>query len=224
MITLTQATPSTWRDGDGTVAEQYHALVHWVLSSGNPSAPESKSIGVTSCSPGAGVSTVAANLAMAAANACDRPVLLLDLSLTRPALARQLQMMGDLGLRAALADESNPSECAKASPVPNLSLLAAHEACTPQSLKLDGGRVHQLLRSLEHNFGFIIVDLPPAESGLCFAAVSALSGVLLVVEAERTQFDAAYRAKQRLTHANATLLGVILNERSHRSNWLDASS
>jgi len=177
---------------------------------------------VTSCAKGAGASTVAANLAMAAAQTCDRRVLLLDLSSTRPALAKWLDMSGDLGLYDALAGDSHPSECAKASPITNLSLLAVNEANTPRSLKMDGGRVHQLLRSLEHDFGFIVVDLPPAQSGLCFAAAGALSGVLLVMETERTNCDAAYHAKQRLIHANAALLGVILNEHSHRSNWLDS--
>ena len=224
MNTLTQGTPSARRDGPGAgaVAEQYQALVHWLQSGGNASATEPKTIGVTSCERRAGVSTVAANLAVAAARTCDRPVLLLDLSSTRPALAKRLEMAGDLGLRAALAGDSHPSECVKASPIANLSLLAVNEACAPRTLSMDGGRLHQLLRSLERDFGFIVVDLPPAESGLCFAAVGALSGVLLVMEAERTLCDAAYRAKQRLIHANAVLLGVILNEHSHRSHWLDA--
>jgi Mrp family chromosome partitioning ATPase len=165
---------------------------------------------------------VAANLAMAAAHTCDRPVLLLDLSTTRPALAKRLDLSGDLGLRAALAADSQPSACVKQSPIANLSLLAVNDACDPQVLSMDGGQIHQLLRSLENDFGFIVVDLPPAESGLCFAAVGALSGVLLVMEAERTHSDAAYRAKQRLIHGNAALLGVILNEHSHRSHWLDS--
>jgi Mrp family chromosome partitioning ATPase len=185
-------------------------------------ATEAKTIGVTSCAPRAGVSTVAANLALAAAQAIVRPVLLLDLSSTRPVLAERLNVSGDLGLRAALAGDVRPGECVKASPTANLFLLGANEAGAPQQLSLDGGRIYQLLQALEPDFRFIVVDLPPADSALCFAVAGALSGVLLVMEAQRTRYEAAVRAKQRLRYANASMLGVILNEQSDGlPSWLD---
>jgi Mrp family chromosome partitioning ATPase len=50
-----------------------------------------------------------------------------------------------------------------------------------------------------------------------------LDGMLLVMESERTNPEAALRAKQRLIHANARFLGVILNKhRQHLPSWLDA--
>jgi protein-tyrosine kinase len=226
MITLTRDSASARRAvGGGIVAEQYHSLVHWVRNADNTSASACKTIGVTSCGVGAGVSTVAANLAVAAAQGCDRPVLLLDLGGTRSILATRLSMSGDLGLRRALQSDARPSQYAIASPISNLSLLAVNEAGAGPALCSDGGQVASLLNELEHDFGFIVVDLPPVDSGLCFAVSGILNGVLLVIESQRTSSAAAVRAKQRLVHANAAVLGVILNKHSRElPNWLDARS
>lgn len=223
MLTLMRsrvsAKPDTCVD---TVDEHFCGLVHWIRSTGNATAVEAKTIGVTSCAQGAGVSTVAANLALAAAQTCDRPVLLLDLSGTRPMLATYLAMSGDLGLREALAPDSRPCECVKPSPIHNLSLLAVNEVGTPKALSIDGHQVNRLLSELEPDFDLIVVDLPPADSGLCFGVAGMLSGVLLVIESQCTRSDTAVRAKQRLIHANAAVLGVILNKHSDDlPNWLN---
>ncbi len=134
-------------------------------------------------------------------------------------------MFGDLGLAAALSGEQRPSACAKTSPLANLSLLALtlDDEVAYQALTRDGSRVYELLRSLEGDFGFIVVDLPPTDSGLCFSTAGTLNGVLLVMEAQRTHSAEAARAKQRLIHANAAVLGVILNKQAQElPGWLDA--
>jgi Mrp family chromosome partitioning ATPase len=197
------------------VQEQYYGLFHWLQSIGTPAVSDAKTIGVTSCGPRAGVSTVAANLALAAAAAGKQPVLLVDLSGSHSLLADRLNMSGDLGLRAALASDARPAECVKESPVANLHLLAARDAAA-DSLSMDVGRLQQLLGRLESDYRFIVVDLPPADSALCFAVAGAMSGVLLVMDTDQTRYEAALRAKQRLLYANAALLGVILNEHSFR--------
>ena len=211
---LTQARDSTSAKpgvSGGIVAEQYHALVHWIRSSQGVTAVDARTIGITGCARGTGVSTVAANLAVAAAQSCDRPVLLLDLSGTRPLLATRLAMSGDFGLRRALSSDSRPGQCVTASAIPNLSLLAISEPGFLMTASSDGRQVDDLLSDLKRDFCFIVVDLPPVDSGLCFAMSGALDGVLLVIEAQRTQGESAARARQRLIHANAAVLGVILN-------------
>ena len=79
------------------------------------------------------------------------------------------------------------------------------------------------MRSLENDFGFIVADLPTVESSLCFVSAGLLSGVLLVMEAERTRSDIAARANQRLVDARANVLGIVLNKHpQHLPNWLEA--
>ncbi len=224
MITLTPDAAARSADGCdlvGRVAEHYYSLAHW-LRSRNGSG-ESTLVGVTSCTHGSGVSTVAANLAVAAAYRSDRPVLLVDLTGKRPQLAARLSISGELGLERALAANADPSECVRATPIANLSMLAESDGRAFESMCLDSTQQTVMLRALERDFGLIIVDLPPTDSGLCFATAGTLSGVLLVIEAKRTQSEAALRAKQRLIHANAAVLGIILNKHSRDlPAWLDA--
>jgi Mrp family chromosome partitioning ATPase len=229
MTTLTQAAAaaSSQRGGTGgAIAEQYYALANWLRPSGEAeafgeSAIAPKSIGVTSCIHGAGTSTVAANLAIAAATTGNLPVVLVDLSGHPSRIARQFSLSGDLGLEAALQSDLPPAACAKATPIENLSLLALGERSRLSSF--DGNRIVDLLRQLERDFAFLVIDLPPTDSGLCFSTVGTLNGVLLVMDGQRTQGQAALRAKQRLIHANAAVLGVILNNHAHDlPQWLHA--
>lgn len=224
MISATEASAAAKRGGGGAVAEQYHALVQWIGSASNASGVESKTIGVTSCSRGAGVSSVAANLAVAAAQSCGGRALLLDLSGSRPVLARRLNLAGKRGLLDALARPDEAGECVCETPIENLWLLAAPEtAAGGTNLGVESSRVYRLLHELERDFRFIVIDLPPTDSGLCFATAGTLNGVILVTESERTHCEAAMRAKQRLIHANAAVLGVILNKHSGSlPSWLDA--
>jgi Mrp family chromosome partitioning ATPase len=225
MITLTQdsVATSTQRGGtSGAVAEQYYALANWLRpTSGSARDSEPKAIGVTSCAAGAGVSTVSANLAIAAARTGNQPVLLVDLSGRRSQIAAQLGLSGDLGLEAAIAGDLPAAECVKATPIENLSLLALSERSLLSSF--DGNRLVALLHELERDFSFLVIDLPPTDSGLCFSMVGTLNGVLLVMDGQRTHGQIAVRAKQRLIHANAAVLGVILNNHARDlPRWLDA--
>ena len=215
MSTITQELGSVLVNGDaceGTIADQYYALIHWLRPANDASAVAFKAVGVTSCARGAGVSTVALNLAMVAAKNCDQPVLLLDLSTAHSTFPARLGIYSDPGLHDALAGGPRPGENAAATPIRNLSLLAANRFGPGHALSVDGRRLGDMLQALKQEFGFIVVDLPTVESSLCFAASAALNGVLLVMEAERTSFEAAARAKRRLMQANATILGAILNK------------
>lgn len=231
MITLTQdsAAASTRRGGNGgAVAEQYYALAHWLRpapeSTGSGSdAAAAKSIGITSCVRGAGVSTVAANLAIAAARTSDRPVLLVNLSGRKSPLAGELAVASDSGLGAVLSGQAQPKERVVQTRVTNLSYLGSNDLPHSPLLSIEGGRVVQVIRELECDFGLLVIDLPPTDSGLCFSTVGTLDGVLLVMDGQRTQSAPAARAKQRLIHANAAVLGIILNQHTRDlPRWLDA--
>jgi Mrp family chromosome partitioning ATPase len=207
----------------GAVAEQYYALVHWLRAGGDIGAVAPKTLGVTSCARGAGVSTVAMNLAAAAAQSSERPVLLLDLSAVR--LAPQAH---DRSVVSGDRDTPNGPgglyERVEASSIPNLSVLRVDET-VHFALGCECRGVADLVRSLEDAFGFIVVDLPNTESSICFTSAGLLHGVLLVIESERTDCRAAARAKQVLNQARANVLGVILNKHvRHLPRWLEKSN
>jgi Mrp family chromosome partitioning ATPase len=205
------------------VAEEYYSLVYLLRPVGESSAGACKTVGITSCATSAGVSTVAANLAIAAAHACQQPVLLLNLSGTPNLLGGRFAPRQGMGLRDALDCGHRLRACAEASPIPNLSVLSVSEPDDSVALSMDGRRVPELLRAVEQDFSFVVVDLPTTDSGLCVATAACVDGILLVLESERTNSEAAHRAKQRLSYANAKLLGVIFNKHcAHVPKWLDS--
>ena len=80
--------------------EHYRALADRLRLTQSSSAVQT--IGLTSCSPREGVSTVAANLAITAAAMFDRPVLLVDANFLRPALRRMFRLRQGPGLADVL--------------------------------------------------------------------------------------------------------------------------
>ncbi len=228
MLTLTQASAaaSSRRGGkDGPVAEQYYSLAHWLCPAEGRevNTATAKSVGVTSCRPGAGVSTVATNLAVAAAQLGIAPAVLVDLSGKPSGLAAKLSLSQDLGLSRALSGMAPVRECVCGTPIENLSLLAMDQAAASSLSSYDGARLVEMLYELEREFSFVVVDLPPTDTGLCFSLAGILSGVLLVMDGQSTPGHLATRAKHRLQHANAALLGVILNNHTRDlPSWLDA--
>jgi Mrp family chromosome partitioning ATPase len=224
MITLTSTAArsnAALADRPARVSDEYYSLVHWLRTVGIASGVAPRLLGVTSCTRGSGVSTVAANVAIAAAQISEEPVLLLDLTGSQGVPRGELGRSGDDHLSDSPADPWS-NQRVRPTSVANLSVLSVASAAEPPGGALDAGRIHDLLEGLENDFGFVVVDLPAVESSLCFVAAGLLNGVLLVMEAERTRGHVAARAKQRLIDANANLLGVILNKHpQHVPSWLE---
>ena len=186
-------------------ADPFCVMADWLRSACRPAAAAPKCIGMTSCTNGAGVTSLAQSLAMAAARTRDQSVLLLDLSgrdNARPRPAAQCEATRESTLRANVEPTS----------VKNLSLLSVADVLDLRAVAADKNCIADLLRTLENDFETIFVDLPPVSSSLCFETAGLLGGMLLVMESERTPRDVAVRAKQRLLDAGAAVLGVILNK------------
>jgi Mrp family chromosome partitioning ATPase len=69
---------------------------------------------------------------------------------------------------------------------------------------------------------WVMFDAPHINSYDDSIALAArVDGVIMVVEAEKTRWEVAEHAKQRVENSNGKILGVILNKRqSHIPDWL----
>ena len=225
MITVssTLVQPSIPRSIPGTSSTgRFRNLAHRLRALSESSSASLSTVGVTSCARGEGVSAIAANLAVAAAEGVHRPVLLVDLNFANPAQARIFGLTGNLGLRDALTAAAPLTDCPKATSIANLSLLAPSAAHELDASTIDPQQIRDMLDALQPDYELIIVDLPPAtEASPSVATAGSLSGVLLVLEAERTRCEVAERAMRRLENAQANVLGVVLNKRpEHIPAWL----
>jgi succinoglycan biosynthesis transport protein ExoP len=171
----------------------------------------SRSLLVTSTSPGEGKSLVASNLAMSLGQIGDR-VLLIDADMRKPRVHEIFDVPQEPGLSNLLVGNAKTSEALRKAGPSGLWLLPAGRI-PPNAVELLGSqRFHEFLRSLAADFEWVVIDSPPVMA-VADAAVVAHSAtdVLFVVGAEMTARQAAQRAIERLQQARARMLGAVLN-------------
>ena len=206
------------------LSAHYRALVQHIQAT-NLSAPANQAIetlGITSSARGAGVSTVAFNVAVAAAQADIGPVLLVDADITKKVNRRLIRVLPGFGLADAMANAVDPMDCVVNTPIESLSIVAGRGKTKHDHLTFDPFKAAELLGEFKCNFKLVIVDFPaPTELNGSIYLAGKLDGVVLVIESELSDGRIALRTKQQLVEANANLLGVVLNkQRKHVPNWL----
>ncbi len=172
-----------------------------------------RSVGITSCLPGEGVTTIASNLAIAAAQEIAAPVLLIDANCQHPSLHKVFAIDTQEGLSDVLLDMRGPLEVIVPSPFAHLSLMLPGQLSGLEGAELDDDVAEGALDVLTDVFDLTIVDLPPiGQSTTCNLLASQLDGVLLVIENGRVEKHTAQRACQTLLESATRLLGVVYNK------------
>ena len=195
--------------------KHYRAILRQLEWPDNGSSDALQTLGITSCAPRAGVSTVAAQLAVAAASSkTDRRILLIDTNLESPSLQHTFGVNLQPGLAESLSDTRQLAEAIQPSSVPNLSLLTAGSLNGDSASSIQLTRAARLIAELPEQYDLTVFDLPPAQSSAAIRTAGVLDGVLLVLEADRTYGEAARRTTELLSRAGVRMLGVVLNHRS----------
>ncbi len=172
-----------------------------------------KTVGLISCRGGEGVSTLAARLAVRAAELNSGNVLLVDANLARPAIEDTFEMPRGVGFSDVLLDHCELSEAVRPTHMARLCVLAAGQRSAHPDEVNDPARMAAMVAALKENFELVIFDLPPAGEVVSAACIAGLlDGVVLVVEAHRTSWEAAQRVTQQLSRSHARLLGAVLNK------------
>lgn len=164
----------------------------------------------TSAGPSEGKSTVAANSAVALAQAGHR-VVLVDCDLRKP-VQHHLFNVNKKGLTNCLVGESPVLDLLQDTEAPNLRVLASGPIPPNPAELLGSSRMDAVLAALKGACDYILIDSPPviAVTDACVLARKA-DGVLLVLDADQVRPEMAQKAKELLINAQATIIGVILN-------------
>ena len=176
---------------------------------------------VTSPGPGEGKTTTSMNLAAALAEDGNR-VVLVDADLRRPSIARRLGLTGAVGLTSFLRGDGVISDFVQAGPVHGLDVLVAG-ALPPNPAELLGSqRAKDGIEALQSSYDFVIVDTPPVLPVADAAILSQYTdGALVVVRAGRTRSQDLTTAFSSLRTAQASILGIVLNDVSaHDSRYV----
>ncbi|GHE27461.1 capsular exopolysaccharide biosynthesis protein [Streptosporangium violaceochromogenes] len=180
--------------------------------------PRPRSLVVTSCLPGEGVSVICCNLATALAEAGLR-VTLVDGDLRRPSIGGYLGTGDRPGLADVLAGRAEAPAVTRPVAVPagRLSVLPSGSPPANPSVLLGSQRMRLLLGDLAGSCDIVIVDTPPLLPVTDAAALAAgCDGVLLVVRCGGPRREDVAHALNLLSSAGARLVGTVLNHASGR--------
>jgi capsular exopolysaccharide synthesis family protein len=174
-----------------------------------------RSIGITSPTPGCGKTLTAVNLAMSAARLPERSVLLLDLDLRKPAIAKILGFKPSHGVLSVLENRSQLSDAIVQARVGDYRLRvlpAEYRASTPSD-RMASSAMSEMLRQIKQDYQSetIIFDLPPLLSSDDVLAVLPQLDCVLLVTAVGTTTVA--QIKEASNHLHSTeVVKVVLNK------------
>lgn len=167
---------------------------------------------ITSSLPGEGKSTCAINFAVACAEAGDR-VLLIDADLRKPAVARYLNIEGQVGLtdlltyRVPLEDLVQPWTDKGV-----LDILASGGVPPNPTQLVDSAAMAELIHRARSMYDLIVIDSPPllpVVDGTILARHS--DGAVVVTNIRKVHREQVTDSVIRLAQVGAVLLGMAVN-------------
>ncbi len=183
---------------------------------------ELRTLMVASAAPGDGKTTVALHLAGAAARMGSR-VLLVEVDLRRPTLAKQLDIPSGPGVSDVLIGAASMREATQSIELDGsagngtqgrrLDVLVAGATLPPNPGELiESHAMEAVLQQAKSTYDLVIVDTPPLTAvSDAFPLLRKVDGVIIVGRVGRNRRDVAERLHETLTGAGAPLLGVIAN-------------
>ncbi len=178
-----------------------------------------RSVLVTSSAAEDGKSTVALNLAAAAAESGSR-VLLLEADLRRPHLAERLRIQPGGGLSQVLAGVvplrdaivSHPVSLAGKAGERQLDIVVAgFTPPNPHDL-IESDMMQKLLVWAESAYDLVVVDTPPTSAvSDAIPLIRQVSGVIVVCRLGKSTRDSAAELRGQLANLGANTLGVVIN-------------
>lgn len=171
-----------------------------------------RSIMITSATPSEGKSITAANLGIVMAQAGHKTIIV-DADLRRPMQHEIFQVPNLAGLTDILCSpEVKPEGHLRKTNIENLHVVTSGAIPPNPSELLGSERMQRVLGSLGELADVVIYDSPPALSVTDAAVLSnRVDGVILVAEAGQTRLGAIRQTILNLQHADANLLGGVLN-------------
>jgi len=201
------------------VSEEYQRLKHNLRSL----FPESKSKALVfvGSTRGEGTSTVVATFGTILASSGER-VLLVDANLRSPALHDMFSVERAGGFAEMLIGSLDLKTATKNTRFGNLSIITSGLPPSNPALALGSKGVCSAIDLTEGYADWVLLDAPPVnEFNDAMAFCSEVHGAVLVVQAQKTKWEVAQRAKQRLDDARLKVVGVVLNRRKYYvPEWL----
>lgn len=182
-------------------------------------ASELKTILVTSANAQEGKSTTIANLAVVLAQAGQR-VIAVDTDLRRPSLHTLFRLPNSYGLTGMLLNDTvDVSSALVGTGIADLYVLPSGPLPPNPSELLTSPAMERIIDLLRQHADYVLFDSPPILAVTDASILAARTdGAILVAERGRTRTEALRRAYESLRHANARVLGVVVNKAKGRGS------
>jgi capsular exopolysaccharide synthesis family protein len=183
---------------------------------------EIRSVVVTSASMGEGKSTVALNLALAAAST-GSPTVLVEADLHDPHVAVRHGLSPTPGLSEVLTEQASLEEATNRIPVVSrvnggssdehaLDVIVGGER-SPSPIELvESTQMQELVEKLTSRYELVVIDAPAAtETADVLPLMKLVSGVIVVGQLGMTTREEAVHLREQFEKTNAPVLGVVAN-------------
>ncbi|WP_088888912.1 GumC family protein [Leptolyngbya ohadii] len=168
-----------------------------------------KVVAVTSSIAGEGKSTLAANLALAASEACNK-TLLIDADLRRSSQHTMWGITSSFGLADVLSGQVELQEAVQR--VKELDILPAGNLSSNSLALLTSQRMRHLIQALTQSYDFVVIDTPPLLVSADTSVIGkATDGILMVVRPGVIARQNAASAQELLQQSGQRVLGQVVN-------------
>lgn len=201
------------------VMEEYHRMKYNILRLN--SGTQVKALVFTSPTEGEGNSTVLINFAITLASEGDR-VLLVDANLRNPSFHHVFNLEEKNGLTELVFGKSALTNVIKKTQFNNLSVITCGMPCSDPSSVFESPSLNAHIETMKTRADWVLFDSTPIHSSNdSIALAKKVDGAVMVVQAEKTRWEVAENAKQRIESGKGTVLGVVLNNRKfYIPEWL----
>ncbi len=176
-------------------------------------------VAITSPSPGCGKSTIALNLALSLARQPDLRIVLAEIDMRRPSLARMLGLRGPQSF-ARVLEGLDPFGSQAVRIGDNLAVSTCHAPHRQPAELMHSPSVATALDRIEAEYdpSILIFDMPPMfVSDDAMAVMGRMDCVLIIAAAEATTIKDIDRCERELA-GQTNVLGVVLNKCRYMEN------
>ncbi len=200
----------TVHDPDSPVAEQYRML-RTNFQAINSKSPL-KAVAITSSTHSEGKTITAINLAITMAKDFNnKNILLVDADLRRAKICKYLGVEADKGLSDLITNGLAIDDALLDIGIKNLAVLPAGKALHNPAELLGSDKVRNLISQLKTRYDYIIFDTPPIISVTDAGVLGAQTdGVIMAIQANRTQKGVVKHAEALLRQAHVKIIGYVL--------------
>ncbi|MCD4781961.1 MAG: CpsD/CapB family tyrosine-protein kinase [Candidatus Omnitrophica bacterium] len=200
----------TYFDSKALITEQYKILRTNLLA--NQKKKPVKVLVVTSSLHSEGKTITVLNLSMVLAQSTQKPkVLVIDGDIRRGRISKYLGVPQKVGLTEVLTGKKKISDVLFNIDVDNLTFISSGSVPENPAELLASNKMKRLIEDMKVEFDHVLIDTPPIISVTDSGIVGAISdGVLMVIQAGRTQRGIIKRAEELLHQSHSKVVGHVL--------------